>query len=70
VVEAAVTGDPVGDVVTRYGPVIDDDPEGLAANAEPASTRAETAVRANAILVNTEFSFRCGSEQVRTKRVE
>jgi len=53
VVEAAVTGDPVGDAVTRYGPVMDDDPEGLAANAAPANTSTEAATSANAILLNT-----------------
>jgi hypothetical protein len=52
VVEAAVTGDPVGDAVTRYGPVMDD-PEGLAANAAPANTSTEAATSANAILLNT-----------------
>jgi hypothetical protein len=55
VVEAAVTGDPdpAGDVMTRYGPVIDDDPEGFPANAAPANTSAATATSANAILRNT-----------------
>jgi hypothetical protein len=53
VVETAVTGDPVGDAVTRYGPVMDDDPKGLAPNAAPANTNAETATNANAILLNT-----------------
>jgi hypothetical protein len=39
--------------VTRYGPVMDDDPEGLAANAAPANTSTEAATSANAILLNT-----------------
>jgi hypothetical protein len=52
VVEAAVTGDPVGDAVTRYGPVIEDD-EALPAKAVPASARETAIVADTAILLNT-----------------
>jgi hypothetical protein len=70
VVEAAVTGDPAGDGVTRYGPVMDDDPEGLAPSAAPANTSADTATSANAILLNTGVLLSVRLRTVRTKRVE